>query len=111
MIEVPNIGTCILVAVYIPPVQQGYIAYKFSDICDELMESVRDLQLAQKVPKDNVLIIRDSNAHVEAQWGGTLSEQVGIELLHSNYSGFWLTLSQFSQCSQDMGQRGASLNC
>ena len=73
VVEVPNIGSFIVVAVYIPPVQQCYKAYKFSDICDELMESVRDLQLAQKVPKDNVLIIRDFNAHVGAQWGGTLS--------------------------------------
>ena len=73
------------------------------------MESVQNLQLAQKVLEDNVLIIGDFNAPMGAHWGATFSEQVSIGWQHSNYSGFQLAVSQFSQCSKDMDHRGASL--
>ena len=94
VVEVPNIGTCIVVAVYIPPVWQGYMAYKYADIWDGLMESVQNLQLAQKVLKDNVLIIGDFNAHVGAYRGGyivrTSCHWGGDAAI---ISGFWLTVS------------------
>ena len=69
VVEVPQIRTCIIVAVYIPPVRQGYTAYKYADIWDGIMESVWNLQLAQQVQKDNVLIPRDFNAYVGTHWG------------------------------------------
>ena len=109
VVDVPQIGTCIIVAVYIPPVRQGYMAYKYADIWDGIMESAWNLQLAQQVQEDNVLILGDFNAHVGAHQGGTLSEKVALGRCHSNYIGFKLTMSQFSQCSKDMDCRGTSL--
>ena len=71
------------------------MAYKYADIWDGLMESVQNLQLAQMVLEDNVLIIGNFNAH-----GGPPGVYIVRMICHwwqqSNYSRFQLTVSQFS---------------
>ena len=109
-VEVPRVGRTVVGIVYVPPARQGHLRLKYGDIWQDIMESIRTLQMAHNIVLHNFMILGDMNAHVGTEPMGTPTEQVLTGHRLQNHRGFQILATRHSRCMVPRDPRGEAMS-